>query len=72
MTWDGVVTKFHKNYIRKLGISSEVEAYTQSIALQKTLELISLERRRGLEEDMKDYAIERAIDQLCNLPVVEC
>ena len=33
MTWDGVVTKYHKKYIRKLKIKPFLEAYIQSIVL---------------------------------------
>ncbi|KAF7684050.1 hypothetical protein TCON_0760 [Astathelohania contejeani] len=43
MTWDGVVTKHHRNYLKKLNIISTIEAYIQSTVLKKTLETISLE-----------------------------
>ncbi|TBU09310.1 hypothetical protein CWI38_2162p0010 [Hamiltosporidium tvaerminnensis] len=49
MTWDGIVTKYHKTYVKRLQISMNVEAYIQSIVLKKTLETISFDRRRGLE-----------------------
>ncbi|KAM0687985.1 hypothetical protein COBT_000765 [Conglomerata obtusa] len=49
-TWDGLVTKFHRQYCRTLEIPAETEAYIQTITLKKTLELISLDRRRGIEE----------------------
>ncbi|KAF9764103.1 hypothetical protein NGRA_0832 [Nosema granulosis] len=44
MTWDGVVTAYHKKHIQELGIQPTLEAYIQSIVLKKTLESISLER----------------------------
>ncbi len=50
MTWDGVVTKYHKKYIQELGIQPFLEAYIQSIVIKKTLESISLERRRGHDQ----------------------
>ncbi|EQB61133.1 hypothetical protein NAPIS_ORF01293 [Vairimorpha apis BRL 01] len=33
MTWDGVVTKYHKKYIRELEIKPFLEAYIQYIVL---------------------------------------
>ena len=47
MTWDGVVTKYHKRHIKELEIQPNLESYIQSLVLKKTLESISLERRRG-------------------------
>ena len=46
MTWDGIVTKTHKYYLKELGIGSNIEAYMQSLVLRKTLESISLEYKR--------------------------
>ncbi|TBT97265.1 hypothetical protein CWI39_3063p0010, partial [Hamiltosporidium magnivora] len=51
MTWDGIVTKYHKTYVKRLQIPMNVEAYIQSIVLKKTVETISFDRRRGLEAD---------------------
>ncbi|TBU02045.1 hypothetical protein CWI36_1202p0010, partial [Hamiltosporidium magnivora] len=31
MTWDGIVTKYHKTYVKRLQIPMNVEAYIQSI-----------------------------------------
>ena len=47
ITWDAVVTIYHKKYINELGITPKIEAYIQSIVLKKTLESIFLGRRRG-------------------------
>lgn len=68
MTWDGVVTKFHRNYVKELKISKHLEAYIQSLVLKKTLETISLERRRAIEDgtDM-DQLVERSVDRICGL-----
>ncbi|TBT99921.1 hypothetical protein CWI39_1847p0010, partial [Hamiltosporidium magnivora] len=49
MTWDGIVIKYHKTYVKRLQIPINVEAYIQSIVLKKTVETISFDRRRGLE-----------------------
>ncbi|TBU05887.1 hypothetical protein CWI36_0558p0010, partial [Hamiltosporidium magnivora] len=48
MTWDGIVTKYHKSHLKRLEIPMNVEAYIQSIVLKKTIETISFDRRRGL------------------------
>ncbi|KAK1348396.1 hypothetical protein LUQ84_002400 [Hamiltosporidium tvaerminnensis] len=49
MTWDGIVTKYHKSHIKRLEIPMNVEAYIQSIVLKETVETISFDRLRGLE-----------------------
>ncbi|TBU20471.1 hypothetical protein CWI38_0065p0030 [Hamiltosporidium tvaerminnensis] len=49
ITWDGIVTKYHKTYLKRLQIPINVEAYIQSIVLKKTVEMISFDRRRGIE-----------------------
>ncbi|MGL4850268.1 MAG: hypothetical protein ACRC28_15365, partial [Clostridium sp.] len=63
MTWDGVVTKYHRRYIKDLGIQPALEAYIQSVVLKKTLESISLDHRRGygmkeVNEDETEVAVE--------------
>ncbi|KAK1347156.1 hypothetical protein CWI37_1639p0030 [Hamiltosporidium tvaerminnensis] len=52
MTWDGIVTKYHKSHIKRLEIFLNVEAYIQSLVLKKTVETISFDRRRGLESGL--------------------
>ncbi|XP_076384103.1 uncharacterized protein LOC143261870 [Megalopta genalis] len=69
MTWDGVITKFHKKYLHELGIQDSIEAYIQSVVLKKTLESISIERRRGLYQDsFGEEEIERAVEGLVQAP----
>ena len=51
MTWEGLVTKYHKKHSSEIGIQPKVEAYIQFLVLKKTLESLSFERRRGIEED---------------------
>ncbi|KAI5170491.1 hypothetical protein PAEPH01_1477 [Pancytospora epiphaga] len=57
MTWDGVVTKYHRMYSKDIGIT---EAYIQTIVLKKTLESISFEYRRGAEhlEETEDKLVQ--------------
>ena len=50
-TWEGLVTKYHKKHRSEIGINTKTEAYIQSLVLKKTLESISFDRRRGLEEE---------------------
>ncbi|KAK1351136.1 hypothetical protein LUQ84_000408 [Hamiltosporidium tvaerminnensis] len=52
MTWDGIVTKYHKSHLKRLEIPMNVEAYIQSIVLKKTVETISFDRQRGLESGL--------------------
>jgi hypothetical protein len=47
LTWDGIVTRFHKNYSKEIGLTTKIEAYIQYITLKKTLESISYDYRRG-------------------------
>jgi len=47
LTWDGIVTKYHKIYAKDIGLSTKIQSYTQFIALKKTLESISYDYRRG-------------------------
>ena len=70
MTWDGVVTNFHKKYIQELDIQPSLEAYIQSVVLKKTLVSISLDRRRGLDQyDAGEEEVERGVEKLVNSSV---
>ncbi|TBU13470.1 hypothetical protein CWI38_0422p0030, partial [Hamiltosporidium tvaerminnensis] len=61
MTWDGIVTKYHKSHLKRLEIPTNVEAYIQSLVLKKTVETISFDRRRGLESGLNaEQSWERA------------
>lgn len=62
MTWDGIVTRFHKQYVAEIGLTDRIEAYIQSRVLKKTLESISFDYRRGIDEqDDRGETIERAM-----------
>ncbi|TBU11835.1 hypothetical protein CWI38_1019p0010, partial [Hamiltosporidium tvaerminnensis] len=52
MTWDGIVTKYHKSHLKRLEIPMNIEVYIQSIVLKMTVETISFDRRRGLESGL--------------------
>ncbi|KAI5172708.1 hypothetical protein PAEPH01_1798 [Pancytospora epiphaga] len=43
MTWDSVVTNYHKQYSKEIGLTDSAKAYIQTIVLKKTLESISFE-----------------------------
>ncbi|KAF9762691.1 hypothetical protein NGRA_1826, partial [Nosema granulosis] len=47
MTWDGLVTTYHRNYSKEINIDRLTEAYIQSKVLKMTLESLSMEARRG-------------------------
>lgn len=47
LTWDGIVTKFHKTYTKEIGLTTKIQSYIQFIVLKKTLESISYDYRRG-------------------------
>jgi hypothetical protein len=51
MTWDGIVTKLHKNYLKELGIEQSLEAYMQSIVIKKTLESFIYRRKEDTIEE---------------------
>ena len=75
MTWDGVVTRHHKRYVKELKIPTNLEAYLQSLVIKKTLETISLETRRSIEEGLSRYdaaedAVKRIGDEALNFTVV--
>jgi len=53
MTWDGIVTKHHKYYLKEIGINKTIEAYMQSLTIKKTLESISMEYKSGEEDIFK-------------------
>ncbi|KAI5175251.1 hypothetical protein PAEPH01_2120 [Pancytospora epiphaga] len=56
MTWDGVVTKYHRWHLKDIRITESVESYIQTIVLKKTLERISFEYRCGVERfDKTEY-----------------
>ncbi|KAF7679677.1 hypothetical protein TCON_2519, partial [Astathelohania contejeani] len=73
MTWDGVVTKYHRNYLKELNIINTMEAYIQSTVLKKTLETISLEYRRSIEDDMNVRSwVEDAVKRFGEASVTGC
>ncbi|TBU12168.1 hypothetical protein CWI38_0870p0040 [Hamiltosporidium tvaerminnensis] len=49
MSWDGIVKKYYKRYVKRLQIFMNVEAYIQSRVLKKKVETISFDRRRRLD-----------------------
>ncbi len=47
----GVVTAYYMKHIQELAFKPTLKVYSQSIVLKKTLESISLERSRRLNQD---------------------
>ena len=59
MTWEGLVTKYHKKHRDEIGIHPKIEAYIQSLVLKKTLRAF---RRRGIEEEDGHREIEEPMN----------
>ena len=38
ITWDGLVTRYFKKYMSKLGVEKRLQAYIQTIVLKRTCE----------------------------------
>ncbi len=47
-----------------LEILAETGVYIRPIAPKKTLELISLDRRRGIEEEDKEFEVEKSVESM--------
>ncbi|KAF7684445.1 hypothetical protein TCON_0357 [Astathelohania contejeani] len=62
MTWDSVVTKHYRKYLKELNIKPMIEAYIQSMVLKKMFEITLFEYRRSIENeiDVKDR-VEEAV-----------
>ncbi|KAF7683038.1 hypothetical protein TCON_1752 [Astathelohania contejeani] len=73
LTWEGVVTKYHRSYLKELGITPQIEAYIQSTVVKKTLETISLEHRRSIEDGLEAMdVVEKAVDTLMKASGTGC
>ena len=68
MTWEGLVTKYHKNYRNEIGIEPKTEAYIQSLVLKKTFESISFDRRRGIEEEDGHNEVDTLVRKIVEMP----
>ncbi|KAI5182781.1 hypothetical protein PAEPH01_2910 [Pancytospora epiphaga] len=47
MTWYGVVTSYHKQYLKEIGLTDFIKAYIQTMILKKMLKSIFCDRKRG-------------------------
>lgn len=66
MTWDGIVTTYHKKYCREIGFDKFIQAYIQSSCLKRTFEAISFEYRRSgrVSREERDELLENRFEQL--------
>jgi hypothetical protein len=55
LTWDGIVTKFHKSYAKEIGLTTKIQSYIQFIVLKKTFESISFEYIIEELDSTEDY-----------------
>lgn len=61
ITWDGLVTKFYKKYMDRIGIDKRTKAYVQSITIKRTCESVMIDRRVNHGEEVYfDEVIEAA------------
>ena len=70
MTWEGLVTKYHKKHRDEIGLSAKTEAYIQSLVLKKTFESISFDRRRGIEKDDGHNEVNILLNKIAEVPTV--
>ena len=70
MTWEGLVTKYHKKHRDEIGLSAKTEAYIQLLVLKKTFESISFDRRRGIEEDDGHNEVDALVNKIAEVPTV--
>ncbi|XP_029655769.1 uncharacterized protein LOC115229584 [Octopus sinensis] len=56
LTWDGVVSRYFKNYMDKLSIEKATRTYIQSVVLKRTLESMVVEHRHGVRVSAEEYA----------------
>jgi len=68
MTWNGLVTKYHKRHRNEIGIQLKTEAYIQSLVLKKTFESISFDRRRGIEEEDGHNEVDKLVNKIIGAP----
>ena len=65
LTWDGVVTKCHRSYVRLLGLPPNIESYIQTRVLKRTLETVSVDMRRSVYDGTADAGrLEKAIGKI--------
>ena len=60
MTWDGLVTRHFKRYMKQLDVDAKLQAYIQSVVLKRTCESILVDCRAGsrgdwLEEEVSNW-----------------
>ena len=70
MTWEGLVTKYHKKHRDEIGLSAKTEAYIQLLVLKKTFESISFDRRRGIEEEDGHDEVDALVNKIAEVPTV--
>ena len=67
ITWDGIVSNYHKKYLKELGVTNNIEAYIQARVLKATLETVSFDYRRGIEDGFsREEDVEKAVEKLSN------
>lgn len=69
MTWDGVVTKYHKQYRTDIGLDNRTQAYVQSRVLKTTLESLTMDNRRRTQASAVDTNVLKSEQQKAAEPM---
>ncbi|AFZ79738.1 hypothetical protein BEWA_001910 [Theileria equi strain WA] len=57
-SWDGLVTKYHAKHLEKIAVPIKIRAYMQTRVLRTTLDSVTHDRRRGVEEREPEEKLE--------------
>ena len=67
ITWDGLVTRYFKKYMSKLGVEKRLQAHIQTIVLKRTCESVLIDFRRGrLEDELMIEDLQDMLEQVEN------
>ena len=50
ITWDGLVTNYHKKHLKKIDVSTNIQAFIQTQVLKRTWESIRVDLREDILE----------------------
>jgi len=65
----GVNFKCQKKYKNEIGISPKTETYIQPLALEKTLESISFNRKRCIKEDDDHNEVDTLVNKIIDAAI---
>ncbi|KAM7281780.1 hypothetical protein ISCGN_005698 [Ixodes scapularis] len=68
MTWDGLLTRHFKGYMKQLEVTDRLLAYMQSVVLKQTCESILEDCRRIQRRDWLEDEVDEMMAQLETQP----